>query len=111
MVDQEHAHEAGPEEGGEGALEVANEPSDAGRDHQSERDPEREQPVDDSHAAVLEEVGRVLLGIDGRGVVEEPAHVRVPEPAQGAGRLTVVVHVRAVGVALGVGEGVVLAVV
>ena len=50
------------------------------------------------HAAILDQVGRVRLRLLAGGVVEQPAHVRVPEPAQRPAE-AVAVAVRAVRVA------------
>ena len=63
--------------------------------------------ADEAHAAVLEQVGRVALGVGDPVLLPEPADVGVPEAAQAAA----VADVRAVRVALLVGVGVVLAVV
>ena len=85
-------------------------PAGQERDHQPGDHERAEQPVHHAHAAVLEQVGRVLVGVLGRGVVEQPAEVRVPEPAQRPGEAAAVA-VRAVRVALVVGVRVVAAVV
>src|SRR5829696_902755 len=62
VVQQEDAHRAAPERArhraGDGALDP---PADCGRQRDPERDPQREQRVDDPEAAVLDQVARVAL--------------------------------------------------
>ncbi len=70
-----------------------------------------ELPADEAHALVLDEVAGVLLALRAAVGVEQPAHVRVPEPVQRAQEAVAVADVRGVRVALLVGVGVVLAVV
>ena len=73
--------------------------------------PDHERAVHEAHDRVLEQVRRVAALGAPLGVDEEPADVRVGEAAQRAAQAAAVAHVRAVGVALLIGEGVVLAVV
>ena len=112
VVDQEDAHEARPEERRNRSGEPTRQrQARRERDRKPERHPEREQPADDPHAAVLEQIGCVLLRLDCRRMVEEPAHVGVPQAPERADLLAVLADVRAVRIALLVGEGVVAAVV
>src|SRR5829696_7931620 len=112
VVEQEHAHEAGPDEGGEaGEQRAARErKAEHERDRQAEQRPQREVLVDPADRRVLAQVGREALG-GGALALEQPAHVGVPEAGQHTAHALGVVRVRGVRVALLVGEGVVAAMV
>src|SRR5829696_2844381 len=111
VVQQEDAHRAAPQRAGDGARQrPLDRPAHGGRERDSDRDPDREQGVDDAEAPVLDEVAGVLVVRGLALAVEQPAHVRVPEALQRA-REPAPVTVRRVRVAVLVGERVVLAVV
>jgi hypothetical protein len=111
VVDQEDPHEAGPEERGQAADQLAvDAPAGQEGDRQSGDHKGAEHAVHHSHAAVLEQVRRVLVRVLRGRVVEEPAEVRVPEAAQRPAE-AVAVAVRAVRVAVVVRVRVVAAVV
>ena len=112
VVEHEDAHEAAPHQAGERALERAGEEvAEAGREQQADEHDAEEAAADEAHAAVLDEVAGVLRALRAAVGVEQPAHVRVPEPVQRAQEAVAVADVRGVRVALLVGVGVVLAVV
>jgi hypothetical protein len=74
VVDEEDAHQAGPEERRQPARETArDQPAQPEGNGEPEHDNRPEKPVHHAHAAVLEQVGRVLLGPLGGGMVEQPA--------------------------------------
>ena len=77
------------------------------REREAGQDPEQERPVDVGDERVLHQVWRVPLAVGALGVDEQPADVGVQQAAQ----RTVSVSLRAMRVALLVGEGMVLAMV
>jgi hypothetical protein len=79
VVQKEDAHQAAPQQGGEGRGDRAAERvPGGGRDRQAESDEQRERAADQHHPAVLQQVARVALVIGGVAAREEPADVRVP---------------------------------
>ena len=112
VVNHQHAHAAAPEQAGEGGRErAADGVAERERERQPDEHPEQEGLVHPADHRVLLEVRRVAGLGTAVGVDEEPAHVCVKEARERAAHPALVAHVRAVGVALLVGEGVVLAVV
>src|SRR5215213_8921979 len=112
VVQQEHAHEARPHERRQArdGVTAGEREAEHERDRESEQRPDREQRVDLAHQRVLAQIGREAPR-RGALAVEQPAHVRVPQAAQHAAPAGRAMRVRAVRIALLVGECVVLAVI
>ena len=112
VVQQEDPHQAAPEQADQAAAEAAGGGvADRERDRQPQSHPAREQAADPAHQRVRHQVARVTLGLGPAGGREQPAHVGVPQAGQRPAQAPAGAHVRAVRVALLVGERVVLAVV
>ena len=101
-------HSSGGERRLPGAAEQ--EPETEGR-RDAPDGPHVEPSVDKAHDRVCHQVGRVAVAGAALVVHEQPADVRVHQPAQRAAQADAVVDVGTVGVAWRVGEGVVLAVI
>ncbi len=111
VVQDEHADQAGPQQRRQrGADAAAHDPADGERDHEPEHRPQRKQPVDDLHGAVLDHVGSEALALGGADRFEQPADVGVIEALGGIGEACPV-SVRRMRVAVLIGERVVLAMV
>src|ERR1700728_1558344 len=112
VVQHEHPHGTAPQQscqpGCPGSANRVAEPE--GRDEPTDR-PYEEGLVDEGHDRVGDQIGRVSFAVTAGGVDEQPADVCVGQTAQGTAQTCAVIHVRAVGVTVTVGEGVVLAVV
>ena len=94
VVDEEDPHQPAPEQPGERAGERAREqPAEREREPERQADERDEAAVEQPHAAVVHQVGRVLAAVGLAVGVEEPADVRVPE----AGEAAAVADVRASG--------------
>ena len=112
VVEQEDPDHAAPEERLQaGADCAAPEPAGDEREQKRQEHPECEPARDEDHAAVCEQVLRVLRPLRPADVPEEPADMRVPEAGDLATQPRIEACVRRVRIALPVGEAVVLAVV
>ena len=108
VVHEEEAHGAAPEQAHQrGVGGAADRPAEAVGNRQGGEQPDREEAADHAHAAVLEQVGRVLAGLGAAVVHEHPAEVGVVEAAEARA----VADVRRMRIALLVGMGVMLAMV
>ena len=85
--------------------------ADGERDDEAERDPDEVEAVDVADDRVLEQVAAVLGAHDEALRAEQPADVRMPEPAHDAHQPRAAADVRRMRVALDVGVRVVLAMV
>jgi hypothetical protein len=92
-------------------MRIADREPEAERHREPEADPPQRGAVDEADRPVGDEVGRVAALVRALRVQEQPADVRVGEAAQRAAQAVAVVDVRAVRIALEVGERMVLAVV
>ena len=112
MVQQEHAHEAAPQDPGEpGDDRAADRDAEHERRGEPDDDPQQERAVDEADRRVVDQVAGVAVLLAALRVQEQPAEVGVREAAQRAAPAVAVVDVRRVRIARHVGEGVVLAVV
>ena len=112
VMEHEHADRAAPQHPGEAvAQRAAERVAEQERGDQAADDAPQEAAVDRAHDRIGDQVGRVARPAAAVRVQEQPADVRVREPAQRALHARAVVDVRAVRVARAVGEGVVLAMV
>ena len=108
----EDADEAAPEQAGEAGEErPADRPTEEERQQQPDDRPEDEGAVDPGDDRVLDQVGGETLLVAALGMDEDPADVGVGQAPQRTAPAVPMIDVRAVRVALLVGEGVVLAVV
>ena len=108
---RKHADQAAPQHGGDRRAEpAADDPAERERDREAGDDPEPEQLVDDAHDPVPQQVWREPLALGGTDGLEQPADVGVPQALDAAPEAGAA-QVRGVGVALLVGERVMLAVV
>src|SRR5262245_22015421 len=112
VVEDENPDRASPEQAREtGEHRPADCDAETERDCEPYRRPEQEGAIDEPRDRVLEKVGRVALLVAALGVDEEPAEVSVEEALELRPDALTVAHVRAVGVPLLVGEGMVLSVI
>ena len=112
VVHHEQAHTAAPEQPGERSGErAADRIAEGERGGQPAERPDEEGAVHEAHDRIVQQVGRVAVPGAALGVDEQPADVGVHEPVSAPLQPPLVADVRAVRVALLVGEGVVLAVV
>ena len=98
------AGQATDERAGEGDAETE-------REREPEQHPQHERAIDEAHDRVGEQVLGVALLVGHRLAAEDPADVRVEQAAERATPAAAVVDVRAVRIAVLIGELVVLAVV
>jgi hypothetical protein len=108
VVDEEDPHEPTPQQPRESPDQSARDrPAQGEWDQEREGDQPEESFGDPPHAAILDELAGEASSVRHPAVLEEPAHVRVPQAREAAS----VAEVRGVGVALLVGVCVVAAVV
>jgi hypothetical protein len=94
VADEEHPDQPAPEEREQRVTQPASDhPADRERDGELERGQRDEGAVRAGHDLVVEPVWPTAFGVRAGDVREQPADVRVPEPAQAA----VAADVRAVG--------------
>src|SRR4029077_1109868 len=112
VVQDHHPYRAPPEQPGDaGHDRAADRPTEEEGGDEPRHRPEQEGPVDIADDWVLEQVRREALFGTALRVDEEPAEVSVEKPLELRPNALPVPDVRAVGIALLIGEGVVLAVV
>ena len=111
VVQDEDAHRTAPQQTGEPARDGLRERhAEAEGQRQTERGPQQEGAIDEVHDGIADQVGGVAL-LAGEVRAEQPSEMSVGQAAQRAAPAAGVTDVRAVRVAVLVGEGVVLAVV
>ena len=112
MVQHEHPHRPAPQQAGEAARQrAADRVSEPERRGETAERPDEERAIHERHDRIGEQIGRVALARAALGVNEQPADVRVREPAQRPAQADAVIDVGAVRIALAIGERVVLAMV